>query len=65
MAELRERRLRAELGSAMAELHKADAYLRGNAGVIRGLEERIAAMEASKFWKLREAWWRVKGWWGR
>lgn len=65
MAEVRERNLRAELATAMSGLQQADLYLRGNAKVIDGLEERIAAMEASKFWKLREAWWRVRGWWGR
>ncbi len=28
------------------------------------LEARIAAMEASRFWKLRNQWFRVKGWLG-
>lgn len=60
LAELRERGLRRELGEAQRELDRADRYLKGNAHVIHGLELRIAAMEASKFWKLREAWFRVK-----
>jgi hypothetical protein len=64
LAELRERKLLADLDFTRQHLQRADWYLRGNAGIIAGLEERIAAMEASRFWKLREAWWRVRGWWG-
>jgi SAM-dependent methyltransferase len=31
---------------------------------VAALEARIAAMEASRFWKLRNQWFRVKGWLG-
>lgn len=60
LAELRERDLRAELDFAYRELHKADAYLQGNVETLAALEARIAAMEASRFWKLRNAWFRLK-----
>lgn len=47
-----------------AELHKADEYLKGlqasSDAEIGGLKARIAAMEQSRFWKIRKAWFRLK-----
>lgn len=42
-----------------AEARKAEAEARA-AAEIAGLQARIAAMEASRFWKMRNAWFRVK-----
>jgi SAM-dependent methyltransferase len=53
-AATRETALRRELAFVYGELQKADRHLRENA-------EKFAAMEASRFWKLRNLWWRVKG----
>ena len=43
-----------------AELAAEKASAEGLRGEIRGLEARIAAMRASRFWKLRNAWFQVK-----
>lgn len=53
-AATREAELRRELAFTYGELEKADRHLRENA-------EKFAAMEASRFWKLRNLWWRVRG----
>ncbi len=46
------------------ELHKADEYLKGlqawSDAEIGGLKARISAMEQSRFWKMRKAWFRLK-----
>ncbi len=43
-----------------AELAAEKARTEGLRGEIHGLEARIAAMRASRFWKLRNAWFRFK-----
>lgn len=46
------------IGQVQAQLAATEAQA---AAEIAGLQARIAAMEASRFWKLRNAWFRVKG----
>jgi SAM-dependent methyltransferase len=46
------------LGQIQAQLAATEAQA---AAEIAGLQTRIAAMEASRFWKLRNAWFRLKG----
>jgi SAM-dependent methyltransferase len=46
------------------ELHQAALRAEGLAREAAALEARIAAMEASRFWKLRNQWFRLKGWLG-
>jgi SAM-dependent methyltransferase len=43
-----------------AQRQRQEGEAAGLRGEIGGLQRRLAAMEASRFWKLREAWWRVK-----
>lgn len=52
-----ERKLDRELGKARERL--AEVQARADAGIAE-LRARIAAMEASRFWKLRNAWFRLK-----
>lgn len=55
---------RNDLAHASAELYASrhrTAQLEHEAA---GLRARIAAMEASRFWKLRNRWFRIKGWFG-
>jgi hypothetical protein len=40
------------------------AEVEAQAAEVAGLRARIAAMEASRFWKLRNAWFRLKGTFG-
>lgn len=58
---LREKRLREERNVLCRELQKADEYLRLDAYRLQRLEAEKAAMQASRFWKLREWWWRFRG----
>ena len=46
------------------ELRQAAEHAARLAGETAALAARIAAMEASRFWKLRNQWFRVKGWLG-
>ena len=46
------------------ELRRAEEHGRRLAQQEAELRARIAAMEASRFWKLRNQWFRVKGWFG-
>ena len=46
------------------ELRQAAEHAARQAREAAALEARIAAMEASRFWKLRNQWFRVKGWLG-
>ena len=46
------------------ELRQAAEHAASQAREAVALEARIAAMEASRFWKLRNQWFRVKGWLG-
>jgi SAM-dependent methyltransferase len=46
------------------ELHRVEAIAARQAAEAAALGARIAAMEASRFWKLRNAWFRLKGWLG-
>ncbi len=48
----------AALAREQARHEQAEADLRAE---IAGLENRLAAMEASRFWKLRNLWWKMKG----
>jgi SAM-dependent methyltransferase len=48
----------AALAAERARHEQAEAGLRGE---VAGLQNRIAAMEASRFWKLRNLWWKMKG----
>ena len=57
--------LEARLRERDAELAREGERIAGLHGMIRGLEARIDAMQASRFWKLRNAWFGVKrrlGW---
>ncbi|HEV2855362.1 MAG TPA: class I SAM-dependent methyltransferase [Thermoanaerobaculia bacterium] len=56
-AKLQVRMLRRDLFYTEAKLTED---LARSAAEIRGLQARIAAMEASRFWKIRNAWFRVK-----
>jgi SAM-dependent methyltransferase len=47
-----------------SELRRAEERAARMAHEVAALEARIAAMEASRFWKLRNQWFRVKGWLG-
>jgi SAM-dependent methyltransferase len=49
-----------QLHDRAAELARERERIDGLHGVIRGLETRIEAMQASRFWKLRNAWFAVK-----
>lgn len=53
-----------EVGYLHSELRRAEERAAGLARHAAALEARIAAMEASRFWKLRNRWYRVKGWLG-
>lgn len=55
------RRLREELTACRRELKAADGHLKVNAVELRDLHARVSAMEASRFWKLRNLWFRIKG----
>ena len=46
------------------ELRQAAEHAARQAQAAAALAARIAAMEASRFWKLRNQWFRVKGWLG-
>ena len=46
------------------EMRQAAEHAARLAGEAAALAARIAAMEASRFWKLRNQWFRVKGWLG-
>lgn len=49
------------LGTELARAHERTAEVQARSAVaIQALETRIAAMEASRFWKMRNAWFRVK-----
>lgn len=50
--------LRQRAAGSLEEIRFENLGLRN---VIAGLEARIAAMEQSRFWKLRNAWWKVRG----
>lgn len=50
--------LTGQLGQIQARLAETEARA---AAEIAGLQTRIAAMEASRFWKMRNAWFRLKG----
>lgn len=50
-----------DLDRAKAKLEAAEAWAGHE---ITRLEAQVAAMEASRFWKLRNAWFRLKGWLG-
>jgi len=56
-AELQEREAKAALHLTRRELAAHQAWA---AHEVEGLRARIAAMEASRFWKLRNAWFRLK-----
>ena len=53
-----------EVGYLHSEVRRAEQRAAGMARQVAALEARIAAMEASRFWKLRNHWFRVKGWLG-
>lgn len=55
------KRLRGELADCQRELKAADGHLKVAAVEVRDLKLRLAAMEASRFWKLRNWWFRLKG----
>jgi len=55
------KRLREELTVCHRELKTADGHLKVNAVELRDLKLRLAAMEASRFWKLRNLWFRIRG----
>jgi hypothetical protein len=55
------KRLREELTVCHRELKAADGHLKVNAVALRDLKLRLAAMEASRFWKLRNWWFRIRG----
>jgi hypothetical protein len=50
----------ARLDRRNVEAQENQACIEGLRRTIQELESRIAAMERSRFWKLRNAWWRVK-----
>lgn len=50
--------LQQALGQAQARIAETEARAAAEAA---GLQARIAAMEASRFWKMRNAWFRLKG----
>lgn len=50
--------LQSALGQAQARIAETEARAAAEAA---GLQARIAAMEASRFWKIRNAWFRLKG----
>jgi len=49
-----------DLAQTQDALHDAQTQLAEKEGKIKNLEEMIAAMESSKFWKMRQLWMRVK-----
>jgi SAM-dependent methyltransferase len=49
-----------QLQDRAAEIAAERSRIDGLHGIIRGLEARLAALQASRFWKLRNAWFRVK-----
>jgi hypothetical protein len=51
--------LQAQL-AALRPLHEARALLDQTQADLRQARTRIAAMESSRFWKLRRVWFRVK-----
>ena len=55
---------RNDVAALHRELRKADEHLRDLQAradaEIAGLRARISAMEASRFWKMRNAWFRLK-----
>lgn len=53
-----------EVGYLHSEVRRAEQRAAGMAHQVAALEARIAAMEASRFWKLRNQWFRFKGWLG-
>jgi SAM-dependent methyltransferase len=53
-----------EVTVARRELHQTAARAQRLELQVAALEARIAAMEASRFWQLRNQWFRVKGWLG-
>jgi hypothetical protein len=53
-----------EVGYLHSEVRRAEQRAAGMAHQAAALEARIAAMEASRFWKLRNQWFRLKGWLG-
>jgi len=53
-----------EVGYLHSELRRAEERAAGLAHHVAALDARIAAMEASRFWKLRNRWFRIKGWLG-
>lgn len=55
------KRLREELTDCQRELKSADGHLKVAAVEVRDLKLRVAAMEASRFWKLRSWWFRIRG----
>lgn len=55
------RRLREELASCRRHLKAADGHLKVDAVEIRDLRIRLSAMEASRFWRLRNLWFRLTG----
>lgn len=55
---------RLEVTVLQRELHLARQRAEGQRLEAEALRARIAAMEASRFWKLRNQWFRVKGWFG-
>jgi SAM-dependent methyltransferase len=55
---------RLEVTVLQRELHRAREQAERQRLAVAALEARIAAMEASRFWKLRNQWFRVKGWFG-
>jgi SAM-dependent methyltransferase len=52
--------LRAELKTREEELDRRDLLLARRRAEIEALERRIEAMRASRFWKLRDLWFRLK-----
>jgi SAM-dependent methyltransferase len=55
---------RNDLAHASSELHASRHRTAQIEHEAAGLRARIAAMEASRFWKLRNQWFRIKGWFG-
>ena len=56
-----QKRLREDLADCQRELKSADGHLKVAAVEVRDLKLRVAAMEASRFWKLRSFWFRIRG----
>jgi SAM-dependent methyltransferase len=55
---------RLEVTALLRDLHLARVQAERQRLEAEALRARIAAMEASRFWKLRNQWFRVKGWFG-